>query len=157
MLNETSDDEEYPSPDTGQPGSLHGHDGFLFGFSSLALDLRGFHPDPTQISFCWQTFKDRVDPMIKMVHVPTTETFIMRAKHNLDSLSKGVEALLFAIYFAAVTSLTQQECRESLGESKHTLLAKYRFCVEQALARAGFLKAQELLLLQTFVIFLVWP
>lgn len=93
--------------------------------------------------------------MIKMVHIPTTETFVVKAKDNLDSLPKGVEALLFAIYFAAVTSLTQQECQASFGESKHTLVAKYRCCVEQALAQANFLTAQELILLQTFVIFLV--
>lgn len=79
----------------------------------------------------------------------------MRAKDDLDSLSKGVEALLFVIYFAVVTSLTQEESKEFFGESKDALLDKYRFCVEQALARAGFLSAQELILLQVLVIFLV--
>ncbi|KAI9784204.1 MAG: hypothetical protein M1816_001026 [Peltula sp. TS41687] len=155
ILSESSDEDDHLPSESGHLHSLHDHDGFLFSFNSLALDLRGLHPDLSRISFCWQTFKDRVDPMIKMVHIPTTERFITEAKDNLDSLPKGVEALLFAIYYAAVTSLTQQECQDAFGESRHMLLAKYRFCVEQALARANFLSAQELCLLQTFVIFLI--
>ena len=121
----------------------------------MVVDLRRLHPPPCQILVYWQTFKDGIDPLIKAVHIPTIEPLVVRAKDSLEDLSRGFEALLFAIYFAAVTSLTAQECRDVIGEEKITLLSKYRFGVEQALARAGFLNTQELVLLQAFVIFLV--
>lgn len=173
ILNETSEEEEdyYPNSEVGPPSSLAAtiqplhhrghschHQGFLFGYSSLLIDMRALHPPAAQIPFYWQVFKDGVDPLIKIAHVPTTEIMIMkvaRDRSQLEGISRGVECLLFAIYHAAVTSLTAQECQDRLGAAKSDLLDRYRFGVEQAMSRAGLLNTQELIVLQAFVTFLV--
>jgi hypothetical protein len=62
---------------------------------------------------------------------------------------------LFAIYYGATTSLSGRDCVAKLGEEKSILLARYRFAVEQALARANFLNTEELVVLQALVIFLM--
>jgi hypothetical protein len=103
----------------------------------------------------WRIYSSNVDPVLKIVHKPTFERSLAKAKYNLDGLSRGMEALMFAMYFAAVNSLKPDECRVTLQEEKSTLHNKYRFAVEQALARAGFLDTRELIILQAFVIFLV--
>ena len=62
---------------------------------------------------------------------------------------------MFAIYFAAVTSITEEQCQASLDMDKTSLLKKYRFATQQALARSGFLSADNVVALQALVIFLV--
>jgi len=79
---------------------------------------------------------------------------IKQAKEDLSSLSKSMEALLFAIYYSVITSMSQDEVKANFDTDKSTLLARYRFGVEQALARADFLSTSEVITLQAFVLFL---
>jgi hypothetical protein len=65
-----------------------------------------------------------------------------------------MEVMMFAIYFAVVTSLSEVECISVLGIEKQAALETYRFGFEQAMARADFLCTQELVVLQSFVLFL---
>jgi hypothetical protein len=62
---------------------------------------------------------------------------------------------MFAIYYGAVTSIMQDECRQLWNEDRQSLLNKYRFGLEQALARANFLYCDEIIILQAFVVFLI--
>lgn len=48
-----------------------------------------------------------------------------------------------------------EECYAQLGEDRKLAVKRYRFAVEQALAKAGFLNTQSLVLLQAAVLFLV--
>lgn len=66
-----------------------------------------------------------------------------------------MQALMFAIYFAAITSLTPDECMIQFGEQKDDLLKRYRFGTEQALAHAELLNSMEMVTLQALVIYLV--
>jgi hypothetical protein len=66
-----------------------------------------------------------------------------------------LEALKFAIYYAAATTLNAEQCIKQLGEEKSTLLIRYRSSIELALARADFVNTLELSTLQALVIFLV--
>ena len=58
-------------------------------------------------------------------------------------------------YYGAVTSITTEDCLKNWGEDRSTLLDRYRFALEQALARANFLYCDEIVILQSFVIFLI--
>ncbi|KAH0550922.1 hypothetical protein GP486_007712 [Trichoglossum hirsutum] len=154
MLYEDESENDGSSPGSGL-SVTNGRDGFVFGYHSLATTLRELHPEPNLIDYLWQIYSSNVDPVLKIIHKPTFEENLAKAKFNLDGLSKGTEALMFAMYFAAVTSLKPEECRSMLQMEKSTLHNKYRFAVEQALARAGLLDTRELVILQAFVIFLV--
>ncbi|KAF2151828.1 hypothetical protein K461DRAFT_279343 [Myriangium duriaei CBS 260.36] len=146
--------------DEGSPGVSHGHtpshhQGWMFKFSSHNVDMLTLHPIPTQIPVYWSIFKDRVDPLVKVLHLPSITPTILASSSHLGNLSRGFEALLFAIYYGATTSLSPKECLSMLGEERGTLLHRYRFGVEQALARAGFLTAEEMVIIQAFVLFLM--
>ncbi|EXK24169.1 hypothetical protein FOMG_19090 [Fusarium oxysporum f. sp. melonis 26406] len=146
-----SDDDSLATP---MPQDLSLHHGFIFGFSSSDIDLTTLHPPHELASRIWAMFKANVDPLVKILHLPTMEPIMLEAKDHLDNLSRGIEALMFAIYYSVVTSLTSTDCVGELGETKSILLARYRFATEQALTRASFLHSAELKVLQAFVIFL---
>ena len=99
----------------------------------------------------------RVDPLFKLLHRPTTLSLIYTATQNKKNITKGQEALLFAIYFAAVTSLTDDECSRSLAYRKQDLVAKTKTGIEKALSNANFLDTTDMTVLQAFLIYLVGP
>ena len=154
ILNQSSDDEDAESPhDNGQ--AFGSHHGFVFGLSSQSVDMLSLHPLPQQIGAYWRAFKENVDPLVKILHVPTFERTIAAAASNLAGLPRGLEALIFAVYYGAVTSSSSEDCLAQFGEAKPVLLARYRFAIEQALARANFLITEEIIVLQAMVIFLM--
>lgn len=153
ILMEPSDSEDDP-PFSSMPQDTSPSQVFMFGFSSSNVDMATLHPPRPLIPRIWALFKTNVDPLVKILHVPTMETQILAAKGHLDDLPRETEALMFAIYYSVVTSLTPTDCVAELGETKVILLARYRFAVEQALSRASFLDSVETMVLQAFVIFL---
>ncbi|KAL8942828.1 MAG: hypothetical protein Q9216_001443 [Gyalolechia sp. 2 TL-2023] len=150
----TDDEDDYPSPGSGSSASAN-HQGFIFSFSSTILSLRNFHPPANHIMTYWEVFKENVDPLIKVFHRPSVEKTLSEATKDLDHISKPLEVLMFSIYFAAVTSLCNEECMDMTGMDKESALKKYRFAFEQAMARAGFLSTTELVILQAFAVFLI--
>jgi hypothetical protein len=154
ILIEPSDDEDdVQSPASSNHASQH--QGFMFGYSSTNVDMHALHPTEQQALQFWAMYKENVDPLVKVLHVPTFEPVFFDAVSHLNKVPKGLECLLFAIYYGAVTSTTPEECLERWGEDRTCLLGKYRFALEQALARANFLYCDEIVILQAFVVFLI--
>ncbi|KAK4129768.1 hypothetical protein N657DRAFT_560927 [Parathielavia appendiculata] len=134
---------------------LMDHQSFILGYRSADVDLKPLHPLPSQIPFIWQVYTENVDPILKVVHVPTMSKLIKDVRHNLDSLTPSTEALMFAIYYAATTSLDEDEVKLNFGTEKSVLMQKYRFATEQALAKAEFLTKPDFTVLQALMLFLV--
>jgi hypothetical protein len=152
----SSGDEEISSPDQSIPSSSStSHQGFIFGYSSMKTTLRSLHPSPSQLFGLMLIYEENVDPVVRILHRPTTRNIIMKASSNTDALSKAEEVLLFSIYYGAVCSLSPAQCEKQLGEDKEQLSHRFRFAVEQALARANFLNSSSLMVLQAFVLFLI--
>jgi hypothetical protein len=98
---------------------------------------------------------DNVDPLTKVVHVPTLQPAIQKAASNIEGIPQSFEALLFAIYAAAVMSLNDDECKQRLCESRKMLLSRYMTATKVALSRARFMGTTSILLLQALVLHLV--
>ena len=152
----SEDEDEISSPDQSIPGgSSVSHQGFIFGYSSMMNTLRTLHPSPSQLFGLMLIYEENVDPIVRILHRPTMRSIVMKASSNTDILSKSEEVLLFSIYYGAVCSLTPRQCEKQLGENKEQLSNRFRFAVEQALARANFLNSSSLMVLQAFVLFLI--
>lgn len=149
----TDEEDDYPSPGSGSSATAN-HQGFIFSFSSIILSLRNFHPPQEQIPLYWNIYKTNIDPVIKLLHIPFHENMISKASQDLDNVSKPLEVFMFTIYYAAVTSLSPDDCILHLGLEKQAALRKYRFATEQALARTGFLSTQDFVVLQSMLLFL---
>ncbi|KAJ5322344.1 hypothetical protein N7452_010633 [Penicillium brevicompactum] len=157
---ETSDNESMPEKtDSTQkfartPAARHG---FLFGhnLSSYSPEIGGLHPLPSQIPFLLDVFSENVNAIIQIVHLPTVRKMIRDWRdRDLKRLGPAQEALMFAIYYAAVTSMEEEDILLNFGATKAELTLKYRQGLEHALANSDFLGAPELILVQAFAIFL---
>ncbi|KAI0425366.1 fungal-specific transcription factor domain-containing protein [Xylaria sp. FL1042] len=152
---DSSGDEDSPVAADPQTDRHIDHHGFIFGYSSSNVDLRPLHPLPSQMLFYWQVYMDNVDPIIKLLHVPTTTKIVKELRSDMSTITPGVEALMFAIYLAAITSMEHDEVVTNFGAEKPQLIARYRFATEQALAKANCVTSSELVVLQAFVLFLI--
>jgi hypothetical protein len=103
----------------------------------------------------WDIYIDRVDPLMKLLHLPTFWSALTGALQNPHDISKSLEAAIFAFYLATIASLEDNECHCLLGEQKSIISARYKLAARQALVNARFLGTSSLVTLQAYVIFLV--
>lgn len=112
-------------------------------------------PSPEQVPIYWKTYVTGVDPLLKILHAPSVKDAFMSAQFSLAGLNKASQALIFAICFAAGSSMSSERTKSSFNEDKDVLMRRLRFAVEQALARANFMSTNEIVTLQAMVLFLV--
>ena len=118
-------------------------------------DVRALHPPPAQIWELWQIFLANVNPLTHVVHAPTLQDQLSKACEDLSRLSRGLEALMFAIYCTAVNSINENECQSILGESRDVVLMRYILGCRHALINSLWLRSSEMMVLQAFTLFLV--
>ncbi|KAI1026910.1 hypothetical protein LB503_012757 [Fusarium chuoi] len=157
MNEEEAEFEDDTTPEQSPPQNLgleHDHHSFLFGYSSADVDLTGLHPSPAQGSFLWQIYLENIEPLVKVLHIPTMSRLMTQVRRGEHDLRPGDEALVFAIYYSAVTSMETQEVEANLGASQSHFISQFRFALEQALAKSNLLNTTNMAMLQAFVIYL---
>jgi hypothetical protein len=113
------------------------------------------HPEPRHIFRLWQIFVENVNPLTKVLHVPTFQQRIFEVSWNIPSISKPTQAIMFAVYTLAITSLSPLDCMKLFGQDRGALLGQYRKGTIQSLIAAELLSTRDLEVLQAFVLFLV--
>lgn len=132
-----------------------GQDGFPFVIGGSTAAVTELHPPGVQVLQLWQIYLENVNPLLKITHTPTIQGQLVEAAANPASISKPLEALMFSIYFIAVTSMTDEEVQDTFKEDRNRLLSKYHHGTQQALINAGFMRSPELVVLQAYVLYLV--
>lgn len=145
---------EDSSNDTSDPEASDDDFGFVLS-NQLKPKIRSRHPPPERIHQLCQIFIENVDPLTKIVHVPTLRPAIQKAASNIETIPRSFEALMFAIYGAAVMSLKTDDCKQRLGEPRKTLLSRYISATNAALSRAKFMGTISLVVLQALVLHLL--
>jgi len=118
------------------------------------------YPSDADRKVLFQFYFTNVDPLCKILHRPTVDTYFSNLEVLLDPLTRrfkfrSLEAVTSAVYFAALTSMSAQECLTYLGEQKSILSARYKSSTEAALAHADFLNSLEIATLQALTIYIV--
>lgn len=131
------------------------NDGFPFIVGGGPSSVTDAHPSPIQILQLWQVYISNVNPLLKISHVTTLQGEIIGSCANLAKLPKPLEALMFGIYFIAVTSMKEPEVQAMFGEDRSVLLARYQTASMQSLVNAGFMRSTELMVLQALFLYLV--
>lgn len=129
---------------------------FVLGLTPSSNAVQHLHPTTDNIFKLWQVFLDNFNPMTKIVHYPSLQEQLVKATTDLENIPKGLEAMMFTIYNCAVSSLDESECEKMFGEARKSLLSRYRHGTRRALARARFLGTADLMVLQAFVLYVVW-
>ncbi|KAI1079035.1 fungal-specific transcription factor domain-containing protein [Whalleya microplaca] len=129
----------------------------LLGGSPRLAYERIEHPPPEHIRYLTSIFFRNVDLLLKILHRPTITT----ALHDLASstsssrpqLPPARSALFFAIYFAAVTSLSPEACLTHLSTPRTDLLQLFQAALEHSLTQADYLNSDNLETLQALTLY----
>lgn len=117
--------------------------------------LEDLQPEPVQAFRLWQMFLDRVNPLMKIIHVPTLQPYVTQATGDMSSIPMNYQALLFAVYLMATISLSELECKQMLGTSRDNALHKFTAGTRLALIRFDLLRNYDMAALQAMLLFLV--
>lgn len=129
--------------------------GVLSSLNTPKVGGQEVFPSKWQAMQLWQAFVNNVDPLAKILHISTAQIAVFSGINNPNKATEDINALLFAIYFAATTSLASKDVENLLGQSKSTALNKFKQGLEASLARANLLDTPSLTSLQALVIYLV--
>lgn len=111
-------------------------------------------PDPIHIFRLWQIYLDRVNPLNKVIHVPTVQPYIVEITTNLGGVPMDYQALIFSILSLATLSLEEDEAVQILGMAREKALQTFNAGAKAALIRFNFLKNYNMVSLQALMIYL---
>ncbi|KAL8871042.1 MAG: hypothetical protein Q9174_003045 [Haloplaca sp. 1 TL-2023] len=140
------DGEEDSSADMSDANTPGDGFGYVLGLKSSTSVAT--HPPPEAIRQLWQAFVENIDPLIKIVHVPSLHVAIEKATADIKRIPKGFEAFMFALYSMAILSLQDSECTAILGHVKSVMLPHYILATKAALSRADFMSTTSVVVLQ---------
>ncbi|MCJ1285456.1 hypothetical protein MMC26_004796 [Xylographa opegraphella] len=124
--------------------------------SAWAIDMLHRHPSPKTASALWTTYLTNVHPLVKLFFDWDKAPMMERAANEPTSLSLPQEALVFAIYFIAVLSLTDTEFKVLFETSERLLLLDdFQSSVEAALERVGYASTSDLPVLQALYLYVL--
>ncbi|KAL5357404.1 fungal-specific transcription factor domain-containing protein [Aspergillus floccosus] len=155
------DGEEDPNDDTSAEtpsAALHGVlaaqtiTGALLG---RIQSLTEQHPSHEEAKKLWNAYVHNVEPLCKVLHVPTVGQTVDAISKEPSAASKNDECLLFAIYYFAVFSMSDADCLQEFRTPRSLLMSKYRAAVHQALVNASWLKTTAMGVLQAYTLFLI--
>jgi hypothetical protein len=113
------------------------------------------HPSYEQATKLWNVYIQNVEPLCKVLHVPTVVKMVNTVSRQPAVASKSDECLLFVIYYFAVFSMSDAECLQEFKTSRARLLSKFRTAFFQALVNASWLKTTSMSVLQAYTLFLI--
>lgn len=142
-----------PGPTYIAPGS-----GFFFGNIGNSASLIDFLPSRVAGDRLLEQYHTAVHFIARVVHWPSFQT---QYDHFWESITGGFEppgslqAIVFAVMFSAVVSMSEEDITTLFSLSKRRLLASFQTATEVALGKANFLRTTKLETLQALVIYLI--
>jgi hypothetical protein len=114
-------------------------------------------PDIDSASALCDVYQYRFASMVPIVHGPALKRYLSGQEEYLDHPhdDSGVKALMFAVFYAAITTLKPHECIEQFNVDRQAALRRYRFATEICLAQSDLHRTTELVVLQAFMIYIV--
>ncbi|OAA76705.1 Transcription factor [Akanthomyces lecanii RCEF 1005] len=117
--------------------------------------LRDWHPPMAVLCTLKDIYVDRIDPLMKIMHMPTFWTSVLQAVERGEEVSKPIEAIIFCFYFGTISILQEKECEKLFKQSKKTLFAKYRALARHTLKKAELISTSSPMTLRAFCVFLM--
>lgn len=108
-------------------------------------------PSKAEIFALLDIYTQRVDPILKVTHVPSLRTLLL----DVSTTTYSQEALRFSVYFSATCALTDAECFEIMDAGRSETMARFRRGAEDSFSKADLLTTQDWTVLQAFTVYLV--
>lgn len=117
--------------------------------------LASFYPSLEVLPRLKEIYADRVDPLLKILHLPTFWAALTDAMQHHQEISKSFEALTLAFCLVTFNSLKDDEVQRLFGIPKLTMCSRYRLATRQALINAEFLSTSSPMVLRAYAMFMV--
>jgi hypothetical protein len=114
-----------------------------------------FYPDTQLALRLWNVYVKSVDPVLKILHIPTVQTVVLATILEPRSAQSSTVALTFAIYYAAVTAIYYNHEPIHLPCDGPTLLRRYKLCLDRLLTVNDLMMRPEMTSLQALAIYVV--
>lgn len=129
--------------------------------SQMSTTTSSTHPidRPDLVAHLCHVYNLQVDPIVKILHKPTLNAFLIESQGFLDydMGDSSPAALRAAVCYAAVVSMTEEQCKATFSSPKLKVLPGFQDACDVALNRAGLLTTTDITVLQAFVLYLVSP
>ncbi|KAG7044484.1 mitogen-activated protein kinase kinase kinase [Colletotrichum scovillei] len=102
----------------------------------------------------WGIYKERVEPLTKLLHFPSLEQTV--TGHRLVDFEDGTRCIMLSIYYGAVTSLGEEECGQLFQSGQARVLSVLRDEVEAMLSKAMLIHTGDIQPLQALVLYLIF-
>lgn len=153
VLESSSSEEDVKTEEILGPFGLP-HSGLVGDSNSTKTNSKGFYPNSTQLDMLWRIYQSHVHPLIAVLHVPSVERMVRDAADGI-ALEPCSRSLILSVCFAAVVSMTPDQCVSMLGKSHDMAIEELSVAVNRALKQANFIKSKEIPALQAAVLFLL--
>lgn len=153
---ELVDDESQPASEspslvhTLSPETLLTLDGDTHGYSLDMLNALASNAAPL-----FQIYRERIDTVFKLLHWPRILEMIQTRRQSLSPNISETLTLELAIIFAAICTLTDDDCLQITGRSKQQSIGTYRVAVQVALNGLELAKSPTVVKLQALALYLV--
>ncbi|KAK2000868.1 fungal-specific transcription factor domain-containing protein, partial [Colletotrichum falcatum] len=119
-----------------------------------SMDSNIFSLGPVEMFRLWQVFLERVNPMIKVIHVPSLEPLVFAAATGRLNTSADFEALICSINLVAILALSEFETIQLLNVEKSHALRCSTLALKTAMKKIDFLKKYSIGTIQCLVLYL---
>lgn len=109
--------------------------------------------EPSHIFQLWQVFLERVNPLTKVIHVPTVQPMVVKGVSDLESMPLEQQALLLSMCTISVVSLSNDECSNLLGMSWKTAFELFSTATKSALKEINIVKNHNRIILQALLLY----
>lgn len=147
-----------PSPVTSTQSPLSSRADSVLGLGYMtAHPSQVYITSPALAAQLCHIYNRQVDPIIKIMHRPTLNAYLVDCKSFLDYDLRDPRpaALRAAVCYAAVASMTEEQCQATFSCPKLKVLPEFRDVCDVALNKAGLLTTKDMAVLQAFVLYLV--
>ncbi|KAK5740516.1 hypothetical protein LTR17_004553 [Elasticomyces elasticus] len=146
------------TPSNGAPVNANDFDLFICPPGSIYVMPGALVEPPLHMQrILSDVFIENVDPMFKIFHVPTLRAFFEQGAPYLgqDPSTISCRALKAVVWYAAVNTMTDEECQTRFVQARSDLMQQYRRTADVLLAQADLVNTNDLSTLQAFVTYLV--
>ncbi|RDW76475.1 putative C6 transcription factor [Aspergillus mulundensis] len=141
--------------DKSVPSGQEAASAVLGAMAGSQQSLVNHHPSHEEATELWNTYVQNVEPLCKVLHVPTVAKMVDVVSKQPTLASKDDECLLFVIYYFAVFSMSDADCLQNFNKSRAHLMSRHRAAFYQALVNASWLRTTSMPVLQAYTLFLV--
>lgn len=129
----------------------------LLGNDEMAASYPTAHlwPASAHIFRLWQIYIERVNPMSKVIHVPSLQPYLVEACVGMENIPQNIQGLLFAIFLMAIIAMSEEEAQGYLGMSRDQAFTRFSSGTRRTLRNQDFFCKNDLVIIQTLAVYTV--